>query len=63
MIAGTPNRDKQLLAEKAWLLYFNDVLYRDGIITADAYRKMIHKINSRAKTLGEQPDLSAQEYR
>lgn len=46
-------RDKQLLAEKAWLLYFNDRLYRDGIITADAYRKMILKINSRAKTVEE----------
>jgi len=56
MIAGTPNRDKQLLAEKAWLRYFNDVLYRDGIITSDAYHKMIHKINSRTKTLDEQPD-------
>ena len=48
------NKDKQLLAEKTWLLYFNDRLYRDGIITKDAYRKMILKINSRTKTAAEQ---------
>ena len=54
MIADMPKKDKQLLAENAWLLYFNDVLYRDGIITSDAYRKMIHKINSRVKTVEEQ---------
>lgn len=49
MIAGKPNRDKQLLAEKFWLLYFNDALYRDGIITKEDYHKMIHKINNRTK--------------
>lgn len=47
------NRDKQLLAEKTWLLYFNDKLYRDGIITAESYRKMILRINSRTKTVEE----------
>lgn len=50
MIAGIPNADKHLLAEKIWLLYFNDVLYRDGIITAEDYHKMVHRINSRIKT-------------
>ena len=53
MIARIPNSDKQLLAEKSWLLYFNDVLYRDGVITADAYRKMIHRINGKTKTVEE----------
>ena len=62
MIAETPKNDKQLLAEKIWLLYYNDVLYRRGIITADAYHKMIHKINSRTKTLDEKP-RETQEYR
>ena len=50
-------REKQMLAEKTWLLYFNDRLYRDGIITADAYRKMILCINSRAKTVEENKKL------
>ena len=49
MIAGTPNVDKQLLVEKIWLHYFNDVLYRDGIITAEDYHKMVHRINNRCK--------------
>ena len=56
MIAGKPNRDKQLLAEKFWLLYFNDALYRDGIITKEDYHKMIHQINSRASVIDKQPD-------
>ena len=47
------DRDKQMLAEKTWLLYFNDRLYQDGIITADAYRKMILRINNRTKTVEE----------
>jgi len=51
------NRDKQMLAEKTWLLYFNDRLYRDGIITADAYRKMILRINGRTKTVEENKKL------
>ena len=66
MIAGTPQTDKQLLAEKIWLLYYNDVLYRSGIITREAYHKMIHKINSRTKTVEERPDPAVQkiqEYR
>lgn len=54
VIAGTPKKDKQLLAQKIWLLYYNDVLYRSGVITTDAYHKMIHKINNRAKTTEEQ---------
>ena len=58
MMAETVRTDKELLAEKIWLLYYNDVLYRDGIITADAYRKMIHKINSRTKTMDEQQKSS-----
>lgn len=49
MIAGIPNADKHLLAEKIWLLYFNDVLYRDGIITKEDYHKMLHRINNRCK--------------
>lgn len=48
------NRVKQMLAEKTWLLYFNDRLYRDGIITADSYRKMILRINNRTETVEEQ---------
>ena len=40
-MAATPKTDKQFLAEKLWMLYFNDVLYRDGLITKDAYHKMI----------------------
>lgn len=51
MIAGIPNADKHLLAEKIWLLYFNDVLYRDGIITKEDYHKMLHRINSRTRTM------------
>lgn len=43
--------DKQLLAEKIWLLYLNDVLYRDGIITKEDYHKMLHRINSRKRTM------------
>ena len=54
MFAEKPKKDKQLLAENIWLLYFNDVLYRDGIITQSAYHKMIHRINSRSKTVSEQ---------
>ncbi len=53
VMMAVSNRDKQMLAEKTWLLYFNDRLYRDGIITADAYRKMILRINSRIKTVEE----------
>lgn len=53
MMAEMLRTDKQLLAEKIWLLYYNDVLYRSGIITADAYHKMILKINSRTKTVVE----------
>lgn len=49
MIAGTPKTNKHLLAENLWLLYFNDVLYRDGIITKENYHKMIYCINSRNK--------------
>jgi hypothetical protein len=51
MFAEKPKKDKQLLAENIWLLYFNDVLYRDGIITQSAYHKMIHRINSRNQTV------------
>lgn len=51
------NRDKQMLTEKTWLLYFNDRLYRDGIITADAYRKMILRINGRTKIVEENKKL------
>lgn len=53
MMAETPRTDKRLLVEKIWLLYYNDVLYRNGIITADAYRKMILKINNRTKSVAE----------
>lgn len=54
MFAEKPKIDKQLLAEKLWLLYFNDVLYQDGIITQSAYHKMIHRINSRSKIVPKQ---------
>ena len=54
MFAEKPEKGNQLLAEKLWLLHFNDVLYRDGIITQDAYHKMIHRVNSRSKTVSEQ---------
>lgn len=54
MIAGTPKQDKQLLAEKMWLQYFNDVLYRNGIITVDDYHKMIHRINNKTNTVDSQ---------
>ncbi len=54
MFAEKPQKDKQLLSENIWLLYFNDVLYRDGIITQSVYHKMIHRINSRSKILPEQ---------
>ena len=47
MFAEKPQKDKQLIAENIWLNYFNNVLYRDGIITQKAYQKMIHRINSR----------------
>lgn len=51
MYAEYSKADKQLLAEKIWLLYLNDVLYRDGIITKEDYHKMIHRINSRTRTM------------
>ena len=50
MIARTPKTDKQLLTENLWLQYYNDVLYHSGIITEEAYHKMIHRISSRTKT-------------
>ena len=56
MIAETPKTDKQLLAEKIWLHYYNDVLYRRGIITEEAYHKMIHRINSRTKTIEQKKE-------
>ena len=54
MIVETKKQDKQLQAEKTWLLYYNDVLYRSGIITAEAYHKMIHRINNRTSILAGQ---------
>ena len=56
MLAEKPKKDKQLLAEKLWLLYFNDVLYRDGIITQSAYHKMIHRINIRSKNVEQKKE-------
>ena len=50
MRAEKQGQDKRIFAERMWLLYFNDVLLQNGIITADDYRKMILRINSRSKT-------------
>ena len=56
MLAEKPKKDKQLLAEQLWLLYFNDILYRDGIITPSDYRKMIHQINIRSNTVEQKKE-------
>lgn len=48
-MAEVSKAEKQLLSEKLWLLYFNEALYRDGVITKDAYLKMSYRINSRTK--------------
>lgn len=54
MIDGSRNIDKQLLVEQLWLSYFNEALYRRGIITEASYHKMIHRINSRSKIVKAQ---------
>jgi len=38
---------KKELVESTWLLYYNNVLLLNGIITEDEYHKMINKINGR----------------
>lgn len=53
MVPYAQKKDKQLIAENIWLHHFNNTLYRNGIITADAYRKMIYQINNRTKTTAQ----------
>lgn len=38
---------KKQIAEHSWLLYYNQVLYENGIITEQTRNKMISKINNR----------------
>ena len=39
--------EKRTLQERAWLHYYNNLLFEQGIITEQERNQMIHKINAR----------------
>lgn len=43
-------RLKQQAIEKAYLLYYNKVLFEKGLITEQERNRMIHQINQRGST-------------
>lgn len=44
---NTSIQENQCLAERLWLLYFNDYLHEKGIITESERNKMTTKIDGR----------------
>ena len=44
-----PNKKKQSRMEQLWLSYYNDTLYKQGVITEEQRNKMRIKIKSRGK--------------
>lgn len=46
----TLEAQKKAVAERLWLLYFNQYLFEQGAITESERNRMIHSINSRKPT-------------
>lgn len=47
-------KKKNLIMEQLWLTYFNDSLYKNGVITEDAYNKMRVIIKNRSFRIEQQ---------
>ena len=43
----TPEQQKKILVEEAWLKYYNHVLFEKGLITERERNLMINKIDAR----------------
>ena len=51
----TVEQQRKLMAEKLWLLYFNQYLYEKNVITESARNRMILKIESRKTPISDEP--------
>ena len=45
-------QQKQYIAEQIWLLYYNQVLFDQGIITEQERNRMTNRINNRKTSSG-----------
>lgn len=50
----TPEQRRKQLAEEMWLLYFNQTLFEQGIITESKRNQMLHLITSRCSYVEKQ---------
>ena len=53
MTKNTAASQKQVMAEQAWLNYFNKVLFEKGLITERERNKMVLKIDQRQPKNGK----------
>lgn len=47
-------KKKNLIMDQLWLTYFNDSLYKNGVITANEYDRMRVIIKNRSLTIEKQ---------